>query len=497
MPRKSKRRSDAFDDDSSLSNSKSVLIDPKYSADANVLLQASHESGPSSVRRDLPDMVLLVMLYVLQGIPLGLAMGSIPFLLKKHLTYGEVAVFSLASYPYSLKLFWSPIVDSVYWKRFGRRKSWIVPTQLVVAAFLYIIGLDIDNLLGSKNVDIYYMTFLFVSMVFLSATQDIAVDGWALELLSPENLSYASTCQTIGLNTGFFLSFTILLVLNSASFCNTWFRSVDTVQDYGVVTVGQFMRFWSAAYLVVTCWLVCFKSEKPVQSEEATIKKVYRDIWRVVRMPNMKSLILVLLTCKLGFITNDSVTALKLMDYGYKEEELGLTLMINFPLQLIFGYYAARWSTGREPLKPWIYAFFARLTMAGVALFLVSWTERYGPSSGGLVLIIGSSILGAFTGTIQFVSMGAFFANIADPAIGGTYMTLLNTISNFGGTYPQYFIFGAVEMVGYYVVGASMLLIGLILGYLVVIPRIKRLQLLPSLSWKLRAEDYVHLSDPE
>jgi hypothetical protein len=71
---------------------------------------------------------------------------------------------------------------------------------------------------------------VFFALVFLSATQDIAVDGafqasavlntlgWALTLLKPENLSYASTSQTIGLNTGYFLSFTVFLALNSADF---------------------------------------------------------------------------------------------------------------------------------------------------------------------------------------------------------------------------------------------------------------------------------------
>lgn len=42
--------------------------------------------------------------------------------------------------------------------------------------------------------------------------------GWALTLLSEENLSYASTCQTIGLTTGYFASFTVFLALNSEAF---------------------------------------------------------------------------------------------------------------------------------------------------------------------------------------------------------------------------------------------------------------------------------------
>lgn len=37
----------------------------------------------------------------------------------------------------------------------------------------------------------------------------------------------------------------------------------------------------------------------------------------------------------------------------------------------------------------------------------------------------------------MFVAQMAFFAKISDPAIGGTYMTLLNTVANIGGTWPQ------------------------------------------------------------
>lgn len=65
---------------------------------------------------------------MLQGVPLGLASGSIPFLLQQRLTYSQIGIFTLAtyeatptprtqssrSYPYALKLGWSAFVDSVY-----------------------------------------------------------------------------------------------------------------------------------------------------------------------------------------------------------------------------------------------------------------------------------------------------------------------------------------------------------------------------------------------
>ena len=49
-----------------------------------------------------------------------------PFLLQARASYTAIGVFSVASYPYSFKLLWSPVVDSVYSLAFGRRKSWVV-----------------------------------------------------------------------------------------------------------------------------------------------------------------------------------------------------------------------------------------------------------------------------------------------------------------------------------------------------------------------------------
>ena len=83
--------------------------------------------------------------------------------------------------------------------------------------------------------------------------------GWALTLLSTDNLSYASTAQTIGLNTGYFLSFTVFLAFNSPELANKYFRS--TPLDYGLVSLGGYLKFWGWMYLFVTLWLARFKKE--------------------------------------------------------------------------------------------------------------------------------------------------------------------------------------------------------------------------------------------
>lgn len=113
--------------------------------------------------------------------------------------------------------------------------------------------------------------------------------GWALTLLSKENLSYASTAQTIGLNTGYFLSFTVFLAFNSVEFrcapslrsqhhlssclrsggqlmcffafarSNKYFRSTDL--DYPLVSLSGYLHFWAVAFIVVTAYLAFFQPE--------------------------------------------------------------------------------------------------------------------------------------------------------------------------------------------------------------------------------------------
>lgn len=67
---------------------------------------------------------------------------------------------------------------------------------------------------------------------------------------------------------------------------------------------------------------------------------------------DMFRFILVLLVAKIGFVANEMVTGLKLLEKGFNKEDLALLVLIDFPFQLMFGYLAARWSRGPRPFNP-------------------------------------------------------------------------------------------------------------------------------------------------
>ena len=362
---------------------------------------------------------------------MGLASGSVPFLLKKYLSYGQIGIFSLAIYPYSLKLLWSPIVDAVWSRRVGRRKSWILPIQTISGFSMIYLGGQIDKMMEKAGADggagVWDFTGWWFLLVFLCATQDIAVDGWAISLLSMAHISYASTAQTVGLTAGSFLSHTVFLALQAPDFANAWFRTVP--KDVGLLTLGGYMEFWGWGYLLVTIGLALVKKEEKTRDRDG-IMEVYRSMWEVIKLPNILTIVAIHLVSKLGFVTNEAVTNLKLLDKGFGQANLALVVLIDFPFELGLGYYAGKWSTEYTPLRLWCWAYVARLVAAVVAqitVLLYPTLHDEAVPKWYLLIVILSHIYSTFTSTIMFVASAAFHARIADPNIGGTYMTLLAT----------------------------------------------------------------------
>ena len=100
----------------------------------------------SQSRTAVSSIILIFSLYVLQGVNLGLT-ASIPvFLIARGATWKDQGTFNFVFYPFSFKLLWAPLIDTLYSERFGRRKSWLIPVQLSMAAVLLLLSFYIESL---------------------------------------------------------------------------------------------------------------------------------------------------------------------------------------------------------------------------------------------------------------------------------------------------------------------------------------------------------------
>jgi MFS transporter, PAT family, solute carrier family 33 (acetyl-CoA transportor), member 1 len=350
--------------------------------------------------KDVLNYILLVALYTLQGIPMGLS-ASIPFLIQQKIrtlasstaqqlagsvmtsnlsqaaaassaaarsTYNANAIFALCSWPFSLKLLWAPIVDSCFLRRFGRRKSWIVPVQALAGALMVGGANFVERQLGlsaigpalAESINVRGVTAFFFVLYFLMATQDIAVDGWALTMLSKKNRGRGPICNSIGQNIGYFLSFVGFLALNDAESCEMLWRpllGLKSNPERGLVSLGDFIRSMGYLMLVITTFVAFFKRElvasptddasnhgkillrnkkvddindRELDAAEIGLAETYHRLWAVCKLPAVQWLFLILLTYRLPTSLGDNVKFLKAVEYGLSKSTTAVRKMNCF-----------------------------------------------------------------------------------------------------------------------------------------------------------------------
>ncbi len=149
---------------------------------------------------------LLGSLYLAQGLPFGFFTQALPVLLRKEgHALGAIGLTSLLALPWALKFAWAPLVDRFSGGRLGKRTSWIVPMQLLTVLVLALLAVYGDGSLPLLLAAVFTVNLL-------AATQDIATDGLAVDLLESSERGFANGLQVAGYRTGMILGGGVLLV---------------------------------------------------------------------------------------------------------------------------------------------------------------------------------------------------------------------------------------------------------------------------------------------
>jgi MFS transporter, PAT family, beta-lactamase induction signal transducer AmpG len=130
-------------------------------------------------------------------------------------TNNMVGAMALVGLPYSLKFLWSPLLDRYRLTKLGRRRSWILFSQLGI--FLSVLTLSF-----LKPVDQILLTSICALAVsFFGATQDIAVDAYRREILKDEELGLGSSIYSMGYRIANWITGGLALILAGLLSWNT------------------------------------------------------------------------------------------------------------------------------------------------------------------------------------------------------------------------------------------------------------------------------------
>ncbi|WP_062218755.1 RhtX/FptX family siderophore transporter [Aureimonas sp. D3] len=151
---------------------------------------------------------VLAALYLAQGIPTYLLLVALPPLLRDSgASRTAIGLFTLLMVPTVLKFAWGPLVDRYpLIRRLGHRRGWIVPTQILVSALIAAMAF----VAPTQTVLLFAIAF---SITLLSATQDIATDGFAVRQLDATTRATGNAIQAASVALGVVIGGTFSLVL--------------------------------------------------------------------------------------------------------------------------------------------------------------------------------------------------------------------------------------------------------------------------------------------
>jgi PAT family beta-lactamase induction signal transducer AmpG len=132
-----------------------------------------------------PRVLIVLLLGFSAGLPLALSGETLTvWMADRGVDLGTIGLFALVGLPYTIKFLWAPIVDAlqVPWlaRRLGRRRGWLVATQLLLMAAIVFLGTR-DPLAAPLAVALGALL-----VAFASATQDIVIDAYRVESLPTE-----------------------------------------------------------------------------------------------------------------------------------------------------------------------------------------------------------------------------------------------------------------------------------------------------------------------
>lgn len=262
--------------------------------------------------------LILSCLYLAQGLPFGFFTQSLPAMMRMQgASLQDIGLASGLALPWGLKFLWAPLVDRYGSTRFGRRRSFIVPLQILSILLLMVLAFQKPE----GNLVPLMAGVLLIN--FFAATQDIATDGLAISLLSPEERGLGNGIQVAGYRLGMILGGGILLML--------------------IGQLGWTGTFMAMAAITLACTLpVLFFKEPPSENVETTLWS--KDwFWR----PDIGRWLLLLAIYKSGDALGSAMVKPMLVDYAFSLEDVGFVSGTIGSVMGLTGALIGGWIAGR------------------------------------------------------------------------------------------------------------------------------------------------------
>jgi PAT family beta-lactamase induction signal transducer AmpG len=342
-------------------------------------------------------MLICVFTGFASGLPLYLLFNLLPaWLRSEQVDLKTIGLFALIQFPYTWKFLWSPLLDRYVVPVLGRRRGWMLLTQIGLLAVIASLGAF------SPQSDLRTIAYIATLLAFLSATQDIVLDAYRRELLSDVELG-----------------------LGNAVHVNAY-RIAGLVPGSLSLILADFLP-WSTVFIVTALFVLPgvamtllvsepHRAAPPRTLREAVVEPFHEFITR----QGWSSALLILAFLFFYKLGDSMCTALATpfyLDMGFSKTQIGLVAK-NAGLwpAVIGGMLGGLWMVKIGINRAlWLFG-----VVQVVSIFGFAWLASVGHHAeitpvelAQLAVVIGLEALGVGLGTVAFV---AFIARTTHPA---------------------------------------------------------------------------------
>ena len=347
-------------------------------------------------------MAFLLLMGFSSGMPLyltGTTLGT--WLAAEGTPIVTVGLFSLVGVPYSLKFVWAPIVDRYSPPFLGRRRSWMTVTQMLLAAALVVMAFS------RPDAGVSVIAVVALTVAFLSATQDIAIDAYRVDLLEPREFGAGAAVSTVGYRVALLMTGSVALI----------------VADYAG---------WPLAYLLMAACMApglyaSLRSPEPPnpgappRSFESAVVDPFRHFYRRVGPSGAVLTLAFIALYKLGDNVVTNMTAPFLLSEGFTQTDIGVVRGTMGLVMTVFGVLAGGALMSR--LGIWRSLWIFGLLQAGTNVFYFALAQ----SGGNYPLMVVTINLEYFAQGLGTAALLAFLMSLCDRDFSATQYALLTS----------------------------------------------------------------------
>ena len=394
---------------------------------------------------------LLIILFLgfLSGLPLLLSFGTLSAWLREAgVDRSTIGLFALVGLPYALKPIWAPLIDGLklpfVTALLGRRRGWLIVSQVML--LFAIVNLAFSDPLNAP----ISMAVFAVLVAFFSASQDIVIDAYRIEILEEEQQGMGAAMVTYGYRAGMLMA------------------------GAGTLYLADYWS-WTHAYLVmgliiITGSLLVLFSPEPDEMESPTIHKLGLGGWIyqfVVRpfldfssRPGWVLILLFIVTFKLGDAFLSVMTNPFYIDLGFSKSEIAEVTKLFGVLALGAGLFV-----GGIMIQK--FGLLASLIITGVLQAVSNLAFAYQAASGNdLEVLIFTIAIENVTGGMGTAAFVAYLSSLTNTAFTATQYALLSAFMSLGRNLlssPSGYVVDAVGWIEFFIISVVIAIPGLLL----------------------------------